>query len=73
VQQTNQEPEEEEDRYDEVITQKLTWYKTIEHPNALQHFVEGTLGVPQEIWETLGTRRITFLNKQKRITNIQTE
>jgi hypothetical protein len=48
-QQTNQEPDEEEDKHEEAITQKTTCNEAIEHLNALQCFVE----VPRQIWTPL--------------------
>jgi hypothetical protein len=35
-QQTNQEPDEEEDKHEEAVTQMPTYNKAIEHLNALQ-------------------------------------
>jgi hypothetical protein len=68
-QQTDQEPDNEDKaEHEEAISQKPTCNNAIEHLNALQRFVEGISEVPQQIWKTHATRRITF-DKQKTVIN----
>jgi len=54
-QQVNLEADEneEEDKHEEAITQKLMHNKVTEHLHALQYFVAGTSGVPATIMEYL--------------------
>jgi hypothetical protein len=52
-QQTNQEPDEEEDKHEEAITQKPICIKATEYLNALLCFVRFIAEVPQQIWKTL--------------------
>jgi len=50
-QHVNREPDEnEEDKHEDAITQKLMHNKATEHLHALQHFVAGTSGVPEQLW-----------------------
>jgi hypothetical protein len=45
--------EEEEDEYEDAVTQKPTCIEETEHLNALRCCVESISEVPQQIWKTL--------------------